>query len=93
MADFPFEFEGVVERFPGVGGWIYSRVPLETVPVVRPKGAWGFTKILAKLGSTEWETSLLPMGDGTWFIALKSSVRKREKIEVGTQIRLAFRVK
>ena len=39
-----------------------------------------------------WDTSLLPMGNGRHFIALKALVRKTNDIEVGDQATIRFRV-
>ncbi len=50
----------------------------------------GLVAITATLGSSIWDTSLMPMGDGTHFIPLNSKVRKKENVEVGDHIGLSF---
>jgi len=86
-------FKGIVEKFPGLSGWIYVKVPKDILPKHLPTGHWGYTKISASTGKTTWETSLLPMGNGERFIALKAEVRKKEKIKIDDEIRVSFSIK
>lgn len=51
----------------------------------------GLIAINATVGNTSWDTSLLPMGDGTHFIALNAKVRASEKIKLGDKIEILFR--
>ncbi len=58
------------------------------------RGNRGFVPIHATCGKTTWDTSLLPKGDGTHFIALPKHVRRAENILLGdTQtIRFTLRI-
>jgi hypothetical protein len=47
--------------------------------------------IIAKVGETSWNTSLMPKGDGPHFIPLNKKVRKKEKIEVGMEVKISFK--
>ncbi|PID30666.1 hypothetical protein CR983_02425 [Candidatus Saccharibacteria bacterium] len=46
--------------------------------------------VRATVGSSTWDTSLLPMGDGTQFIPLPASVRCKEKIVLDSTIKVVF---
>lgn len=49
--------------------------------------------ITATIGKTSWETSLLPMGNGTYFIALKKQIRKKEDVQLQDTISISFIVR
>lgn len=89
-----FKLKGNVERYPGPNGWFYVRVPEKMMKkvgeVAPPPGRWKFIKIEVTLGETTWQTSLLPMGNGQYFIALKAEVRKKEQVELGDDVSLKF---
>lgn len=88
-----FGVTGRVEIFPQQGGWVYVRVPKEYTEITKGLADRGLVAITATLGKTTWNTSLLPMGDGTHFIALNARVRKAENIQVGDTINLSFRLR
>ena len=46
---------------------------------------WGVIPVTAKLGKTEWKTSLFPK-KGRYLIPLKDLVRKSESVELGDHI-------
>jgi hypothetical protein len=46
---------------------------------------WGAIPVLARVGETEWETSIFPK-DGLYLVPLKNAVRAAEKIELGQVI-------
>lgn len=77
-----------IKRFPGKGGWYYVAVPSQITDITSHLARRGLVPITAKLGSSVWSTSLLPKGDGTHFVALKSTIRKKEKIDLGDEIEL-----
>ncbi len=57
------------------------------------KVAWGYIPVRARIGQTEWHTTLFPSRkDETYLIAIKSDVRKRERIVAGDAVRVAVRV-
>jgi hypothetical protein len=89
----PFPVIGTVELFPQKGGWTYVRVPIEYSERTKELADRGLVAITATLGKTTWHTSLLPMGDGTHFIALSAKVRKAENIAVGDRIKLSFNLR
>lgn len=81
--------------------WIYSGGKAEWYFVTLPKNdsdeikfwsagrkaGWGSVRIKAKIGKTEWETSVFPeRGSGCFILPLKAMVRKAEKITEGKVI-------
>lgn len=88
-----FTTKGEVEIFPQKGGWHYLSVPNEITERLLHKAQRGLIPIRVTLGETSWETSLMPMGDGTHFIALNAKVRKKENIELGMKISVSFQLR
>ena len=85
-----FPIEGRVEIFPQEGGWTYVRVAREHSEVTREQADRGVVAVTATIGQTTWDTSLMPMGDGTHFIALNKKVRNAEGIRVGDRVTGSF---
>ena len=85
-----FSFNGTVEIFPQKGGWHFIRVPKSMTKKLLHKADRGVIAITATVRESTWETSLLPMGDGTHFIALNAKIRKREHIEPGMRVEVVF---
>ncbi|NBD74117.1 DUF1905 domain-containing protein [Patescibacteria group bacterium] len=87
-----FTTTGVVQQFPQKGGWVYLPITQTYEDLGIPKPKWGLVPAAITIGSTTWQRSLLPMGDGTLFIALNASVRTKEGIAVGDTVTATFRL-
>ena len=85
-----FKVNKKVEIFPQKGGWHFIRVPKSITKKLNHKADRGVIAIQAAVGNTSWNTSLLPKGDGTHFIALNATVRKKENINLGDKIEVVF---
>jgi Domain of unknown function (DUF1905) len=85
-----FRVTGKVEMFPVDNPWIYVNVPQEHTEATRHLADRGLVAITATLGSSEWNTSLMPKGDGTQFIPLPAKIRKAENIEIGDHTNISF---
>lgn len=83
--------KGEVEIFPQEGGWHYLPVPVEISEDLEDLADRGLIPITATVGKITWDTSLLPKGDGTKFIALNARVRNSEGIDLGDTISVTFR--
>lgn len=82
-----FEVVGVVETFPSPGGWHFVRVPKEiTDRITKKKSHWGFIPAVCTYKTYTWKSSLLPIGDKTYFIALRAALRKKERITLGDRV-------
>lgn len=82
-----------VEIFPQKGGWYFIRIPKSITRKLADKADRGLIAVNATIGKTSWDTSLLPMGDGTHFIALNAKVRKKENVDLGNKIKVAFHLR
>jgi hypothetical protein len=71
-------------------GWHYVSVPPELSVPLENFADRGLIAITARIGSSSWATSMLPMGDGTHFIALPARVRQKEKLSLGSKIEISF---
>ncbi len=92
-----FSFTEEVRQFPLEKGWYYVPLPDDLHEVVKPFANRGLTKISAKVGTTEFFTSTMPLGknlghDGGSFIALSAQVRKKENIRLGDKITVYFSI-
>ena len=86
-------FNGVVEKFPGSDGWVYVAVPKKyTEELKRRRRAWGMYPITAHVGQTSWKTKLMMKKGGDFFVALKATVRNKEKLAVGNQVTVSFKL-
>ena len=83
-------FVAKVEHFDRNMGWHYVIVPPELSKPLAHLEDRGLIAVTAIVGGSSWPTSLLPMGDGTHFIALPSKVRSKEKLSLGAEIEISF---
>lgn len=83
-------FVANVKLFERKKGWHYVCVPTELSKPLSCLADRGLIAVVAKVGGSSWPTSLLPMGDGTHFIALPAKVRAKEKLSLGTKTELSF---
>lgn len=73
-------------------GWVYIPIKQTYTDFGIKKPRWGLVPAEITIGKTTWQKSLLPLGDGTLFIALNKKVRDAEDIKVGDKIEVQFRI-
>lgn len=78
---------GELELLPGVGGWHVLRLGPERSQHLSPAARRGLVPVTAVVGSTRWDTSLMPMGDGTLFLPFPVAVRRAEDLHDGDPVR------
>ena len=84
------DFTGTMWFWKGPAPWHFVTVPeaecgeLEAASAVVTYG-WGMIPVSARIGSTEWTTSLFPK-DGRYIVPVKAWVRKAEGLEVGDTV-------
>ena len=83
-------FIAKVELFEREKGWHYVSVPIKLSKPLEYLADRGLIAVNAKVGNSNWPTSLLPMGDGTHFIALPAKVRARERLSLGGTVEVSF---
>ena len=86
-------FIAKVKIFKRENGWYYVLVPTNLSKPLEIFADRKLIAVMAKVGKTSWPTSLLPMGDGTHFIALPLKVRVNENISLGTEIEVSFKLR
>lgn len=89
----PYKVSVVVKLFPQKGGWHYISVPKRITKDLSIFADRGLIPVSVTIGKTTWNSSLLPMGDGTHFIALSAKVRKAESISIGDKVEASFIVR
>jgi hypothetical protein len=52
---------------------------------------WGMIPVTARIGQTEWRTSLFPK-DGRYIVPIKADVRRAERIELGDPVEISLTV-
>ncbi|MBX7134549.1 MAG: DUF1905 domain-containing protein [Fimbriimonadaceae bacterium] len=52
---------------------------------------WGMIPVVARIGETEWTTSLFPK-DGLYIVPIRLNVRKAEKIQEGDLVKVWLEV-
>ena len=85
-----YTVRGIVQLFPQKGGWHYVAVPQKYSDELARLAERGLVAVRATVGDISWDTSLLPMGDGTQFIALPAKVRQANGLVVGRSVTVAF---
>lgn len=80
-------FKANVWLYPGHAGWHFVSLPKEVAAKVaahqegKPRRGWGAVAATVNVGSTTWKTSIFPdKKSGTYLLALKAAVRKKEGI-------------
>lgn len=88
-----YTVKGNIEIFPQKGGWYYVSVPKQISTSLSEFADRGLIAITATAKNTSWDTSLLPMGDGTCFIALNKKVMAKEDLKLGDKIKIQFKLR
>jgi Domain of unknown function (DUF1905) len=52
---------------------------------------WGMVPVRARIGATEWKTSLFPK-DGAYVVPLKDAIRRAEGLDVGDTVTVQLTV-
>jgi hypothetical protein len=74
-----FSFSAKVWKWPGNTPWYFVYVPRKHFTPIRDQYGKGLLRATITIGTTSWQTSLLPyLQDQTFLIALKKSVRTTE---------------
>lgn len=90
------EFTGEVIEWRGPAPYYFVSVPEQEGVALRAAASaasygWGMLPIRARIGTTEWKTSLMPK-DGGYLLPLKDAVRKPARLDAGdtVAVRLTF---
>lgn len=88
-----FSVKAKVWRWPGDMGWHFISLDNKTSEIIRKSFPKGFVKIKARIGESEWNTSLFPHTETKiYLLAIKKSIRQREGIVEGENIAVNFTI-
>ncbi|HET6625871.1 MAG TPA: DUF1905 domain-containing protein [Nocardioidaceae bacterium] len=90
------EISGEMWFWKGPAPWHFITVPEEECDELAATSAfvsygWGMIPVNARIGGTEWATSLFPQ-DRRYLVPVKSWVRKAEGLELGDQVTVQLTV-
>ena len=83
-----YPFTANVWKYSGTNGWYFVSLPIEISTEIREhlkwqEEGWGRMKATAAIGTTQWDTAIwFDSKQKTYLLALKSDVRKKEKLEI-----------
>ncbi|MBN9171008.1 MAG: DUF1905 domain-containing protein [Microbacterium sp.] len=92
------EFEGDVFRWAARADsdWFFTALPAELSAeireVPRPFRGFGSVRVRARIGGSEWRTSIFPGGDGAYVLPLKRTVREAEGLVDGGPVAVRLEV-
>jgi hypothetical protein len=77
----------------GKGAWHFVTLPLNESQIIKmavPRRGWGSVRVKAKIGGTDWSTSIFPDSKaGAYLLPVKAEVRKRENIAPGDMVEIS----
>ena len=80
------DFSGEVVEWRGPAPFHFVRLPLDAADLVDEVKAevvyWGVVPVRARIGDTEFTTSMFPREE-TWFLPVKDAVRRTEGVGLG----------
>ena len=90
------EFDGELWYWRGPSPYHFVTVPDELCGELEAASAlvsygWGMVPVTARIGGTEWATSLFPK-DGGYVVPVKDRVRRGEDLAVGDTVRVGLSV-
>ena len=97
MLTLDFSFTTALWKWPG-GNWFFLTLPPDTAADIRAfasdnASALGTVRVVARVGETEWQTSLFPSREHSGFLLpVKAAVRRAEELEAGAEVAVALEV-
>jgi hypothetical protein len=90
------QFSGEIWYWRGPAPWYFVTVPEAESAVLHELSyvsyGWGMIPVTARVGGTEWETSLWPK-DGQYVLPLKTDVRRAESLDNGDMVSVVLGVR
>jgi hypothetical protein len=90
------EFSGRIWFWRGPAPWYFVTVPARHSRVLQDivrlvTYGWGMIPVVARIGDTEWKTSLWPK-DGRYIVPIKANVRAAEHLEEGDKVTVRLEI-
>jgi hypothetical protein len=84
------EFSGTIWYWRGPAPFHFVSLPVGHAREVKEIASavtygWGVIPVRARIGQTEWTTSLFPK-NGTYALPIKDAVRKAENLDLGAEV-------
>jgi hypothetical protein len=84
------EFRGPIWFWRGPAPWYFVTVPAQQSHELKAISGsvtygWGMIPVRARIGKTEWKTSLWPK-DGAYIVPINTAVRKAERLDQGDDV-------
>jgi hypothetical protein len=91
------EFDGEIWYWRGPAPWYFVTVPEQQAGELKAivgsvTYGWGMIPVQARIGKTEWQTSLFPKA-GSYVVPIKTTVRQAEKLAEGDTVTVRLKVK
>ncbi len=91
------EFSGEIWFWRGPAPWFFVTVPEEQARDLQEilrlvTYGWGMIPVKARIGRTEWKTSMWPK-DGSYILPIKTSVREAEKLDEGDKVSVRIQIR
>lgn len=82
-----------VWKYPGFGGWHFFTVGISVSKRIKnlmhdQLRGFGSIRVKAKIGKSEFRTSIFPTKEGNYLLPIKAEVRKMEEIGAGDTVRV-----
>ncbi|MFH2040610.1 MAG: DUF1905 domain-containing protein [Chloroflexota bacterium] len=90
------EFTGEIIYWRGPAPFLFIPVPEEQSFDIKAISAlvtygWGVIPVHARIGNTEWKTSLFPK-NGRYLVPVRKSVQRSEGLEVGDRVTVQLEI-
>lgn len=87
------KFRAKIWVYSGMGGWHFATLPASLAKKIRgglqPRRGFGSVRVLARIGKTEWKTSIFPdTKSKSYLLPVKANVRKAERIIGGKTVQI-----
>lgn len=92
------EFDGEIFRWDARedAAWFFTAVPPELSQEIRdiprPYRGFGSVRVRARVGDSEWATSIFPGSDGVYVLPLKKKVRDAESLVDGGDVTVRLEI-
>ena len=91
------EFEGEAIEWRGPAPFVFVPVPPSLSAEIKAVSAlltygWGVIPVTARIGGTEYTTSLFPK-DGSYLVPVKTVVQRAEEVAVGDSVKVRLELK
>jgi len=90
------EFDAEIIEWRGPAPYLFAAIPADHIGEVRfaarsASYGWGVVPVAARIGATDFTTSLFPRGE-TYLLPIKMAVQRSEGIGLGDRVSVTMRV-